>query len=90
MMSFFEEEICQNKALEIAKELRQVGIKTEVFPAIDKLAKQFKVAEQKKIPFVIVVGENEIKENKFAFKNMSTGEQNLLSVEEIIEKIKFR
>ena len=88
MVSFFEEEICQNKALELAKELRQAGIKTEVFPTVDKLAKQFKTAEQKKIPYVLVVGENEIKENKFALKNMSTGEQSLLSLEEIIEKIK--
>lgn len=83
MISFFEEENCQLKALEIARELRLVKINIEVFPAIDKLSKQFKVAEQKQIPFVIVVGENEIRENKFMLKNMQSGEQSLLSVEEI-------
>lgn len=83
MISFFEDEIYQNSALEIAKELRLAKISTEVFPTIDQLGKQFKVAEQKQIPFVIVVGENEIKENKFTLKNMRSGEQSLLSVEEI-------
>ncbi|MBU1034066.1 histidine--tRNA ligase [Patescibacteria group bacterium] len=88
MIGFFEEENCQNKAMQIAKELRALKIRTEVFPAYDKLSKQFKVAEQKKIPFVIVVGEDEIKENKFTIKNMTSGEQELLTLEEIKEKLK--
>lgn len=88
MLSFFEDDLCQEKALEIAKALRLAKISTEVFPAVDKLGKQFKVAEQKQIPFVIVVGENEIKENKFMLKNMQSGEQNLLSVEEIKKILK--
>ncbi len=83
MLSFFEDNACQEKALEIAKTLRLAKISTEVFPTVDKLGKQFKVAEQKQIPFVIVVGENEIKENKFMLKNMQSGEQSLLDVEEI-------
>lgn len=87
MISFFEDNSYQNKTLEIAKELRLAKISTEVFPAIDKLSKQFKVAEQKQIPFVIVVGENEIKENKFTLKNMNSGEQSFLSVEEIKKKL---
>ncbi len=88
MIGFFEDENCQNKAMQIARELRQEKIKTELFPASDKLAKQFKMAEQKNIPFVIIVGENEIKENKFSIKNMKSGEQSLLSLEEIKEKLK--
>lgn len=88
MLSFFEDDLCQEKSLEIAKALRLAKISTEVFPAVDKLGKQFKVAEQKQIPFVIVVGENEIKENKFMLKNMQSGEQNLLSVEEIKKILK--
>jgi len=88
MISFFEDEVCQSKALEIAKELRLAKIKTEVFPALDQLGKQFKVAEQKQIPFVVVVGENEIRENKFTLKNMQSGEQSALSVEEIKKMLK--
>lgn len=87
MVGFFDEENCQNKAMQITKELRAAKIRTELFPAYDKLSKQFKAAEQKNIPFVIVVGENEIKENKFTIKNMATGTQELLSLEEI--KAKF-
>jgi len=87
MLSFFEDENCQNKAMNIAKELRQAGIKTELFPTIDKLGKQFKVAEQKQIPFVAVVGEDEIKNNKFTLKDMNSGEQELLTLEEIKQKL---
>lgn len=88
MISFFEDETCQKKALKIAKELRLEKIKTELFPDVDKLGKQFKIAEQKQILFVIVVGENEIKENRFALKNMQSGEQSLLSIEEIKKRLK--
>lgn len=87
MLSFFEDENCQNKAMNIAKELRQARIKTELFPTIDKLGKQFKVAEQKQIPFVVVVGEDEIKNNKFTLKDMNSGEQELLTLEEIKQKL---
>lgn len=87
MLSFFEDENCQKKALNIVKELRQAKIKTELFPTVDKLGKQFKVAEQKQIPFVIVVGEDEIKNNKFTLKNMNSGEQELLTLEAIKQKL---
>ncbi len=86
-VSFFEDEACQDKALDLARQLRQAEIKTEVSPKPDKLAKQFKVAEQKKIPFVIVVGTNELKTGNFAFKNMATGEQKFCSIEEILEQL---
>jgi len=87
LISFFENEDCQNKAMELAKNLRQAGIKTELFPAVEKLTKQLKVAEQKKIPFAIIIGENEIKANKFTLKNMQSGEQKLLSLAEIKTKL---
>ncbi len=83
MLSFFADETYQNQALEIAKELRLAKIKTELFPTVDKLSKQFKVAEQKNIPFVLVVGENELKTDRYTLKNLQTGEQKLLSIEEI-------
>lgn len=87
LVSFFEDGACQNKALELASELRNKRIRTEVFPNVDKLGKQFKTAEQKNIPFVLVVGENEIKENKFTLKDMASGEQSMLSIEEIITRL---
>lgn len=87
LLSFLEEEACQDKALQIAAALRQKQIKTEVFPSPDKLSKQFKVAEQKRIPFVIVVGTDELSSGQFPLKNMATGEQQLLSLEEIVKKL---
>lgn len=87
MLSFFDDENCQNKSMNIAKELRLAKIKTELFPTADKLGKQFKVAQQKQIPFVLVVGEDEIKNNKFTLKNMNSGEQELLTLEAIKQKL---
>jgi histidyl-tRNA synthetase len=77
-----------NEALEIASKLRAAKIKTEVYPEVEKLGKQFKLANQKNIPYVIVVGESEIEQNKVQLKNMESGEQELLSIEKVIEKLK--
>jgi len=77
-----------NKSLEIASLLRQAGIKTEVYPDLDKLAKQFKFAGQKGIPFVIVIGEEELKQNLVTLKNMATRDQSQLTLEEAITKIR--
>ena len=77
-----------DQSLQAADQLRQAGIRTEVYPAVDKLGKQFKLADQKNIPFVIIIGEEEMKQNKLTIKNMKTGEQKLLSLEEIISFVK--
>lgn len=74
-------------SLEIAQKLRQANISTEVYPAIDKLAKQFKLADQKKIPFVVVIGEEERANNKVTLKNLATGQQQLLSLDECITQL---
>jgi histidyl-tRNA synthetase len=87
LVGFTDEEGCQMRALEITKLLRQQQIRTEVFPAVDKLAKQFKVAEQKNIPFVLVVGGDELASQKYTLKNMQERSQEALSIEEIISKL---
>ena len=69
-------------SLEAAQKMRAAGIATEVYPAIDKLAKQFKLADQKKIQYVIVIGEDERKAEKVTLKNLRTGDQGLLSLEQ--------
>lgn len=74
------------KSLELAGRLRQAGIKTEVYPAFDKLGKQFKLADQKKIPYVVIIGEDEIKQNKVTMKNMQSGEQQTVAIEKLILK----
>lgn len=75
-------------SLEVVQKLRSIDISTEVYPAIDRLAKQFKLADQKKIPFVVVVGEQERAAEKVTLKNLQTGEQMLLSLEEVAKIVK--
>ena len=67
----------------IAK-VRQAGIRTELYPEAAKMKKQMSYADAKKIPFVAIVGENEIATQQINLKNMLTGEQTLLTLEELI------
>ena len=68
---------------------REAGIRTEVFPDSAKMKKQMSYANAKQIPFVALAGENEMAEGKFTLKNMLTGEQQLLTIEEVIEKVRL-
>ena len=63
---------------------REAGIRTEIFPDSTKMKKQMSYANAKQVPFVALAGENEISEGKFTLKNMSSGEQQLVSIEELI------
>lgn len=71
----------------IARAAREAGIRTEVYPDSVKMKKQMAYANAKQIPFVALAGENEIAENKLTLKNMATGEQKLVSQEELIAAI---
>ena len=68
----------------IAARLREEGIRTEVFPDSVKMKKQMSYANAKSIPFVAIVGENEMNEGKVTLKNMTTGEQNLVTLDELV------
>ena len=76
-----EEKYC----LPILKQLRDQDVKAEIYPDSAKMKKQMSYANSKKIPFVVLVGENEMKEQKLTLKNMQTGEQNLLTVQELVD-----
>lgn len=78
------DEAAQQFALPLAAQLRESGIATEIYHQHDKLKKQMKYADDKKIPFVILIGENELKENKVTLKNMVSGEQKLIEAGEVI------
>ena len=67
---------------------REAGIRTEIFPDSTKMKKQMSYANAKQIPFVALAGENEMAEGKLTLKNMITGEQQLVAIEELIEKVK--
>ena len=71
----------------IAARLREEGIRTEVFPDSVKMKKQMSYANAKQIPFVVLAGETEMAEGKFTLKNMATGEQALVTPEELLLKV---
>ena len=67
---------------------REAGIRTEIFPDSSKMKKQMSYANAKQIPFVVLAGENEMAEGRFTLKNMLTGNQQLVSTEELIDIVK--
>ena len=73
--------------LPIAAKARQAGIRTEVFPDSAKMKKQMSYANAKQIPFVALAGENEINEGKITLKDMTTGEQMLVTADELLTKL---
>ncbi len=74
--------------LPIAAKCRERGIRTEIYPDSVKMKKQMAYANAKNIPYVVLAGESEIAENKLTLKNMETGEQLTLAVEELLATIK--
>jgi len=70
--------------LPIAAQLRQAGIRTEVYPDAAKMKKQMSYANAKQIPFVALVGDNEIAQGKVTLKDMATGEQQLVTPGELM------
>ena len=72
------------RCLEYAAAARKKGVSTEVYPDTVKMKKQMAYANAQHIPFVAVVGESELAENRLTLKNMETGEQQQLSIEEAL------
>lgn len=72
--------------LKLAAEARRAGIATEVYPDNAKMKKQMGYANAACIPFVALVGENEMKSGTVSLKDMATGEQQTLTIEEVIGK----
>lgn len=71
----------------IASKARSFGITTEIYPDAVKMKKQMAYANSNNINYVALAGENEIKENKVTLKNMATGEQKLVTADELISII---
>lgn len=74
--------------IKLATKLRNNGVKTEIYLNNKKLKAKFKYADKLQIPYVIVIGEDEIAKNKFKLKNMETGEEKEISIDDI-ENLKF-
>ena len=67
--------------------MREKGVRCEIYPDAVKMKKQMQYANAKNIPFVAIVGENEMNEGKVTLKNMLSGEQSLLTPEELLKAI---
>ena len=76
--------------LPIINKVRSQGIRAEIFPDAAKMKKQMSYANAKQIPFVVLAGENEMNAGKVTLKNMTTGEQSVLSEDELIERLKIK
>jgi histidyl-tRNA synthetase len=87
LVTIFSEELAET-ALEAATAFRSAGIRTEVFPAVDKLGKQFKYADTKQIPWAVVIGESEAAAKQLTLKNLATGEQTTLDLAAAIAQIR--
>lgn len=87
LVTIWDEERIDN-SLKLAGDLRKLGLRVAVYPEADKLGKQFRYADAIGVPFVCIVGEEEIQERKVRIKNMATGEELKLSPTEIGHLIK--
>ena len=73
--------------LPILAKVRAAGIRAEIYPDSAKMKKQMSYANAKMVPFVAIVGENEMKEGKVTLKNMASGEQSLVTPDELVAAI---
>lgn len=84
LVTLFDKDLLKD-SLNVAEELRQNNISTMLYPDAGKLDKQLKYANRKNIPFVVILGPEEVKKKTVKLKNMKTGEQQLLNTDEVIK-----
>jgi histidyl-tRNA synthetase len=88
LVTVFSQELL-GRSLELVKTLRQSKLNTEIYSRTgDKLEKQLKYADKKKIPWVVIFGEAEFKEGFITLKNMVNGEQKQLNESELLTIVK--
>lgn len=75
-------------ALKAIKVLREKGFNAELYPDNAKMKKQMTYANKRNVPYVVMVGEEELKNNKYTLKDMSSGEQQKCSLDELLNKVK--
>jgi histidyl-tRNA synthetase len=87
LVTVFDKDLFNNSLI-IANQLRQNNISTILYPVInEKLDKQLKYANKKNIPYVMIIGPEEVKNKVVKLKDMKTGEQETLTIEEVIKKL---
>lgn len=87
LVTVFSEELRKESQL-IAATFRNMGITVDLYPTTDKLDKQLKYADKNGIPYVLIAGPEEIKRNMVKIKNMQTKEQEELTIDNVIAKLR--
>ena len=77
-----------SECLPVANTFRKEGINTEVYMNDKKMKAKFKYADKLKIPYVAIIGEDEVRENKVSLKNLVTGKQDTINIQEAVEILK--
>ena len=85
MLNFGGEE--ERVSLRLAKNLREAGIACEVYPESAKMKKQMEYANRRAVPWVVIVGSDELASGRATVKNMATGEQQAVAFDELINRI---
>ena len=70
-------------SLQLLTQLRAAGVKADLYPSKAKMQKQFKYANNRKVPFVILLGDSELENNSFVVKNMEAGTQETYSLDAV-------
>ena len=79
---------CIHDGIKLLSELREQGVRVSVYTEFAKLKKKFKYADQTKVDYVIVLGEEEIKTRKYSLKDMRSGDQEEVTFDELVERFK--
>lgn len=87
MLLIYFDEASLKYSLNIAEQLRKAGISTEIYHQIDKIKKAMEYANKKGFPYVGLIGEEEMNNNTISLKDMHSGNQEKLSVQQLIEKL---
>ncbi len=81
------DETTRSHGLRLLVQLQEAGIASELYPDLAKMKKQMKYANAGRIPWVVIVGETEMQEEKYGLRDMATGNQEQLPIESIIQKL---
>lgn len=86
LVTVFGEEYL-DRSLKVLQSLRDSGVSAEIYPEVDKIGSQLKYADKKRIPFVAIIGEEEVGQNKVTLKEMASGESKLVPVEALVSML---
>ncbi len=84
LVTIFDESLL-DKSIELARKLREAGIATDIYLDADKLGKQFAYADKLDVPFVAILGENEVRQGFISLKYMVSGDQDKVTFDELVE-----